>query len=183
MKLTAVTLDCADPLALADFYHRATGLPVHERSDAEFAGLARGPAGAGLFLGFQRVEGYRPPSWPGRDVPQQPHLDFDVDDLDEAAARLVAPGRVSKVPPARRRPARTLAALSGSPRYIQHRGDPPPCDRTHRTPPGLPFGQTTLLSTHALGATVPADQPRPDLWRVVLDPAGHPFCLTVPRTA
>ncbi|MFC7923793.1 VOC family protein [Streptomyces cinereoruber] len=124
MKLTAVTLDCADPLALADFYHRATGLPVHERSDAEFAGLVRGPAGAGLFLGFQRVEGYRPPSWPGRDVPQQLHLDFDVDDLDEAAARLVA-----------------------------------------------------------LGATVPADQPRPDLWRVVLDPAGHPFCLTVPRTA
>ncbi|PVC77051.1 hypothetical protein DBP18_01200 [Streptomyces sp. CS081A] len=57
---------------------------------------------------------------------------------------------MSKVPPARRRPARTLAALSGSPRYIQYRGDPPPCDRTHRTPPGLPFGQTTLLSTHAL---------------------------------
>ncbi|QCW76811.1 hypothetical protein EQG64_02400 [Streptomyces sp. S6] len=57
---------------------------------------------------------------------------------------------MSKVPPARRCPARTLAALSGSPRYIQYRGDPPPCDRTHRTPPGLPFGQTTLLSTHAL---------------------------------
>ncbi|RSS86402.1 hypothetical protein EF919_36705 [Streptomyces sp. WAC02707] len=57
---------------------------------------------------------------------------------------------MSKVPPARRRPARTLAALSGSPRYIQYRGDPPPCDRTHRTPPGLPSGQTTLLSTHAL---------------------------------
>ncbi|MFC7976990.1 VOC family protein [Streptomyces cinereoruber] len=124
MKLTAVTLDCADPLALADFYHRATGLPVHERSDVKFAGLARGPAGSGLFLGFQRVEGYRPPSWPGQDVPQQLHLDFAVDDLDEAAARLVA-----------------------------------------------------------LGATVPADQPRPDLWRVVLDPAGHPFCLTIPRTA
>ncbi|AXI70241.1 hypothetical protein DTW94_02350 [Streptomyces cavourensis] len=40
--------------------------------------------------------------------------------------------------------------MSGSPRYIQYRGDPPPCDRTHRTPPRLPFGQTTLLSTHAL---------------------------------
>ncbi|MER7555235.1 gamma-glutamylcyclotransferase family protein, partial [Streptomyces anulatus] len=35
-------------------------------------------------------------------------------------------GRVRKVPPARRRLARTLAALSGSPRYIQYRGDPPP---------------------------------------------------------
>ncbi|GAA1479813.1 VOC family protein [Gordonia sinesedis] len=29
----------------------------------------------------------------------------------------------------------------------------------------------------ALGATVPADQPG-DGWIVVLDPAGHPFCLT-----
>ncbi|MGW6396135.1 VOC family protein [Streptomyces sp. NPDC055103] len=122
MKLAAVTLDCADPLALADFYHRATGLPLHERSDAEFAGLARGPESSDLFLGFQRADGYRPPSWPGQGVPQQLHLDFGVDDLDEAAARLVA-----------------------------------------------------------LGATLPADQPRPDLWRVVLDPAWHPFCLTIPR--
>lgn len=29
----------------------------------------------------------------------------------------------------------------------------------------------------ALGATVPTDQPG-DTWRVLLDPAGHPFCLT-----
>lgn len=28
-----------------------------------------------------------------------------------------------------------------------------------------------------LGATVPAEQPG-DTWRVLLDPAGHPFCLT-----
>ncbi|NDZ57652.1 gamma-glutamylcyclotransferase [Streptomyces anulatus] len=60
-------------------------------------------------------------------------------------------GRVRKVPPARRRLARTLAALSGSPRYIQYRGDPPPCDRTHQTPPSPPSGRTTLLCGHALG--------------------------------
>ncbi|MFF8838393.1 VOC family protein [Streptomyces sp. NPDC015130] len=122
MRLTAVTLDCADPMALAEFYRRATGLPLAERSDDGFAGLARGPGSSGLFLGFQRVDGYRPPCWPGQDVPQQLHLDFDVDDLEEAAARLVE-----------------------------------------------------------WGATVPAFQPEPELWRVVLDPAGHPFCLTVPR--
>lgn len=29
-----------------------------------------------------------------------------------------------------------------------------------------------------LGATVPDDQPGGDRWRVLLDPAGHPFCLT-----
>ena len=29
-----------------------------------------------------------------------------------------------------------------------------------------------------LGATLPAAQPDPDRWRVLLDPAGHPFCLS-----
>ncbi|MFJ9886832.1 hypothetical protein ACIQRW_13315 [Streptomyces sp. NPDC091287] len=72
--------------------------------------------------------------------------------LRAAAFHPVLPllGRVSKVPPARRRLARTLAALSGSPRYIQYRGDPPPCDRTHQTPPSPPSGRTALLSKHAL---------------------------------
>ncbi|MDA8062493.1 MAG: VOC family protein [Actinomycetota bacterium] len=32
-----------------------------------------------------------------------------------------------------------------------------------------------------LGATVPAFQPGADRWRVMLDPAGHPFCL-VPQS-
>ncbi|WP_328826040.1 VOC family protein [Streptomyces sp. NBC_00252] len=30
----------------------------------------------------------------------------------------------------------------------------------------------------AAGATKAAGQPAPDRWRVLLDPAGHPFCLT-----
>jgi hypothetical protein len=29
-----------------------------------------------------------------------------------------------------------------------------------------------------LGARVASFQPAPDRWRVLLDPAGHPFCLT-----
>ncbi len=29
-----------------------------------------------------------------------------------------------------------------------------------------------------LGATVPDEQPGGDRWRVLLDPEGHPFCLT-----
>ncbi|MGH3726769.1 MAG: VOC family protein [Mycobacterium sp.] len=29
-----------------------------------------------------------------------------------------------------------------------------------------------------LGATKAATQPRPDGWRVLIDPAGHPFCIT-----
>jgi catechol 2,3-dioxygenase-like lactoylglutathione lyase family enzyme len=30
----------------------------------------------------------------------------------------------------------------------------------------------------AAGATKPEHQPAPDRWRVLIDPAGHPFCLS-----
>jgi hypothetical protein len=30
----------------------------------------------------------------------------------------------------------------------------------------------------AIGARKPDTQPNPDLWRVLVDPAGHPFCIT-----
>ncbi|MGW4825902.1 VOC family protein, partial [Streptomyces sp. NPDC004227] len=59
------------------------------------------------------------PHWPDQTVPQQFHLDFEVDDLDEAEALLLA-----------------------------------------------------------LGAAKPEYQPGGDRWRVLTDPAGHPFCLT-----
>lgn len=39
----------------------------------------------------------------------------------------------------------------------------------------LDAAQERLL---ALGATEPALQPEPDRWRVLLDPAGHPFCVS-----
>lgn len=121
MKLTAITLDCADPQELAEFYRRATGFEVHPASDADFAGLTRSD---GLFLGFQRVDDHRAPQWPGGSVPQQLHLDFEVDDLDAAEALLLE-----------------------------------------------------------LGAGRPESQPGGDRWRVLTDPAGHPFCLTRRRPA
>jgi catechol 2,3-dioxygenase-like lactoylglutathione lyase family enzyme len=39
----------------------------------------------------------------------------------------------------------------------------------------LDAAQARLL---ALGAVEPKAQPQPDRWRVLLDPAGHPFCIT-----
>ncbi|WP_375488975.1 VOC family protein [uncultured Jatrophihabitans sp.] len=33
-------------------------------------------------------------------------------------------------------------------------------------------------SALALGAVRAAEQPRPDKWRVLIDPAGHPFCVS-----
>jgi catechol 2,3-dioxygenase-like lactoylglutathione lyase family enzyme len=115
MKLSAITLDCPDPLALAAFYQAATGLEPHPRSNADFASLG---GGDGLSLGFQRVDGYRAPSWPGQDVPQQLHCCFRVADLEEAEARLLE-----------------------------------------------------------LGAGRPERQPNERRWRVLTDPAGHPFCI------
>jgi predicted enzyme related to lactoylglutathione lyase len=90
MELTAITMDCADPRALAGFYQRATGLDLVPESNDDFAGLS---GGGGLFIGFQRVDDYRAPQWPGQGVvPQQIHLDFGVDDLDEAEAVLLELG-------------------------------------------------------------------------------------------
>ncbi|WP_200214207.1 VOC family protein [Micromonospora coerulea] len=39
----------------------------------------------------------------------------------------------------------------------------------------LDTAQAELL---ALGATEPLTQPQPDRWRVLIDPAGHPFCIS-----
>jgi catechol 2,3-dioxygenase-like lactoylglutathione lyase family enzyme len=89
MKLTAITLDCSDPRALAAFYQEATGLDLHPGSGGDFAGLTRQD---GLFIGFQRADGYQAPTWPSQNVPQQSHLDFAVDDLDEAEAQLLKLG-------------------------------------------------------------------------------------------
>lgn len=77
MKLSAITLDCPDPLAPAAFHQQATGLEPHPKPDADFAGLNRED---GLFIGFQRVDGYRAPSRPGQTVPQQLHFCFEVEE-------------------------------------------------------------------------------------------------------
>jgi hypothetical protein len=119
MKLSAITLDCPDPLALASFYQQATGLAPHPKSDADFAGLTRED---GLFIGFQRVDDYRAPSWPDQIVPQQLHICFKVvEELDEAEAQLLE-----------------------------------------------------------LGAGKP-EQQNEDRYRVLTDPAGHPFCIVRER--
>ncbi|WP_460062764.1 VOC family protein [Streptomyces sp. YKOK-I1] len=90
MKLSAITLDCPDPLALAAFYQQATGLEPHPKSDTDFAALDRED---GLSIGFQRVDGYRAPRWPDQTVPQQLHICFKVEeDLGEAEARLLELG-------------------------------------------------------------------------------------------
>lgn len=88
--LQAVALDCADPVALAEFYAALLGGQVVVDPESpewvELHGLDGAP------LAFQRVEDYRPPQWPGQEAPQQMHLDFDVDDLEADERRVLELG-------------------------------------------------------------------------------------------
>jgi predicted enzyme related to lactoylglutathione lyase len=86
-KLQAVALDCPDPMRLAEFYAALVGGRVVLDSDdpdwVEVVGFEGTP------LAFQRVEGYRPPRWPGQEDPQQVHFDFDVDDIETDEKRVL----------------------------------------------------------------------------------------------
>jgi predicted enzyme related to lactoylglutathione lyase len=87
--LSGIVLDCANPPALAQFYSDLTGWPVHDGSTDEWATIE---TPWGVALGFQGVDHYVAPNWPGTEPPQQFHLDFDVEDLDAGEARVLALG-------------------------------------------------------------------------------------------
>jgi hypothetical protein len=111
LRFVGVSLDCADPDALADFYLGLLGGEVAWRSDHSVG--VRVP---GVLLIAQRVDNYRPPAWPGASIV---HLDLTAGDrLDEPEGRAMQ-----------------------------------------------------------LGATLASFQPD-TRWRVLRDPAGHPFCIT-----
>lgn len=114
-KLWSVTLDCADPQVLADFWAKALDGKIAYTSD-NFVGVELPD---GLWIGAYRIEDYRAPQWPEGASPKQFHLDFSVSDLDDAERAVLDSGAVK----------------------AEH-------------------------------------QPEPDRWRVFLDPAGHPFCIT-----
>ncbi|HEY6593128.1 MAG TPA: VOC family protein [Asanoa sp.] len=84
-SLSSIVIDTADPAALAAFYGGVTGWAVSYQDD-DFAILGDGP----VKLGFQRIEGYRPPGWP--DPAKHAHLDLKVDDLETATKEVLALG-------------------------------------------------------------------------------------------
>ncbi|MBB3754361.1 catechol 2,3-dioxygenase-like lactoylglutathione lyase family enzyme [Mycolicibacterium sp. BK634] len=114
-RLGAISIDCADPAALGEFYREMLGLEEMMTSP-DFVALK----GAGsVFLTFQRVADHRVADWPEGPVPKQLHLELAVSDLNAEETRIIG-----------------------------------------------------------LGATKADVQPQPDNWRVLIDPAGHPFCIT-----
>ncbi len=86
IRLDGTTVNAPDALALARFYAEIT--------DGVATGTAHWAAvtGSNGVIAFQQVDDFRPPEWPGRDVPMQLHLDFVVDDLEATGARVLAAG-------------------------------------------------------------------------------------------
>ncbi|GAB3009461.1 VOC family protein [Amycolatopsis acidiphila] len=85
-----VVLDCPDPRALADFYAALLDWGEPEADpDGHWVDL---PGPGGVKISFQCVENYRPPQWPGQDVPQQLHLDLGVTDLVAGRERALSVG-------------------------------------------------------------------------------------------
>lgn len=83
-RLAAVSLDCADPQRLADFYLDLLGgrqLWAKESST--------GLEVSGVVLVMQLVEDYAPPVWPGSAIV---HLDLTADDIEAVAERAVTLG-------------------------------------------------------------------------------------------
>ncbi|WP_127571189.1 VOC family protein [Georgenia faecalis] len=86
IRYSSTTLACPSPGALASFYATITGGEVTFVHDDEWATMRC----EGARLEFMGVSGYQAPRWPEDSA--LVHIDFFVDDLETAAARVVAAG-------------------------------------------------------------------------------------------
>jgi catechol 2,3-dioxygenase-like lactoylglutathione lyase family enzyme len=69
----------------------------------------------------------------------------------------------------------TVQRVAGLPAPTWPEGDVPKQIHLELAVDDLDASERAMLEA---GATKPATQPSPDRWRVLLDPAGHPFCIT-----
>jgi len=83
-----LVIDCPDAGALANFYGSVLDWKVS--IDDDWAEIR--PADGSNCISFQQVQDYRPPQWPGQEVPQQTHLDLIVEDLDAGEAAVLELG-------------------------------------------------------------------------------------------
>jgi catechol 2,3-dioxygenase-like lactoylglutathione lyase family enzyme len=87
IRLSSVAINCPNATELAAFYADITGGQI-TFADPAWA-TVNGPGGR---IDFQTVADYTPPTWPEPISPIQMHLDFCVDDLAAAEARVLAAG-------------------------------------------------------------------------------------------
>jgi hypothetical protein len=76
-----VSMDCADPLALGEFWAAMLGGEI-----AFTNGTTVGIRTDWVWLSALKVDGYVAPTWPDSEVPKQIHLDLAVTDLEAAVA-------------------------------------------------------------------------------------------------
>jgi hypothetical protein len=91
-----ISLDCAEPAPLADFWAAMLG------GEVKFAtATAVGVRTDWVWLTAIQVADYQPPSWPGSEIPKQIHLDLGVTDLEATVAEAERLGaRLAPVQPA-----------------------------------------------------------------------------------
>jgi Glyoxalase-like domain len=82
-----VSLDCADPLALGEFWAAMLGGEIMFASTTTV-----GIRTDWVWLSALKVPDYVAPTWPGADVPKQIHLDLAVTELAKSAAGASASG-------------------------------------------------------------------------------------------
>jgi predicted enzyme related to lactoylglutathione lyase len=94
IRFSVVALDCPEPLELASFYARLTGLEVEPLGDfpAQDVTWIELVNEGQPTIGFQKVPAYVAPTWPQGPVPQQLHLDFAVQDLDASEQTVLSMG-------------------------------------------------------------------------------------------
>jgi catechol 2,3-dioxygenase-like lactoylglutathione lyase family enzyme len=87
-RLEVVALDAPDIEQLASFYAELTGWEII-RQDSDWITVRTGD---GQEIAFQLAPDHVAPKWPGQDLPQQLHLDLQVDGYEAAAERAVGLG-------------------------------------------------------------------------------------------
>ncbi|HEY7430947.1 MAG TPA: VOC family protein [Streptosporangiaceae bacterium] len=85
--LAMLNLDCADPAAMAAFYHGMLGWEI-TASERDYAVIRGGTT----TIGFTRRAGYQAPQWPEPAAPMRYHFDMYTDDVAEATAKCLALG-------------------------------------------------------------------------------------------
>ncbi|QLL24173.1 glyoxalase [Actinobacteria bacterium IMCC26103] len=91
-------LDCENPVELAHFYSRITGLKVQPFDEGETAQTCEWlellDENNRTKMAFQKIDNYHAPTWPQGDIPQQVHMDFHAKDLDIAEKELLELGAI-----------------------------------------------------------------------------------------
>ena len=84
-----MSLDCEDPVVLAEFWARMLGGEVVFSNERTVA--VQTPW---VWIAALRVDDHVPPSWPDASVPKHLHLDLAVEELEASVAEAISYGAV-----------------------------------------------------------------------------------------